>query len=150
MIDTIDQKSAGFILFKDNTEREYLLLHHGMDYWNFPKGKLESGESFIDAAKRELNEETGIEIIQIIDGFEESFGYSFHVKEGLIKKVVKMYLAKYLDGAIQISHEHEDIKWFSFADAMAILKFKNIKESLKVADEYLSKLKYSNDNLAEK
>lgn len=150
MIDTIDQKSAGFILFKDEAERKYLLLNHGMDYWNFPKGKLETGENYMDAAKRELIEEAGIENIQIIEGFEKSFGYSFHVKEGLIKKVVKMYLAKYLHGAIQLSREHEDIKWFALADAMAILKFDNIKDSLKAADEYLSRLKNSNDYLPEK
>jgi len=136
-MDTIDQRSSGFILFKDNGERKYLLLNHGKDYWNFPKGKLESGEDHMDAAKRELNEEAGIENIQIIEGFEDSFEYSFHVQEGLIKKVVKMYLAKYLDGDIKLSHEHEGFKWFDFENAMKTLKFSNIKKSLKVADDLL-------------
>ena len=60
MIDTIEQKSAGFILFKGDGERKYLLLKHGLDYWNFPKGKIEAGENSMDAAIRELNEEAGI------------------------------------------------------------------------------------------
>lgn len=150
MINTFEQKSAGFILFKDSGERKYFLLKHGMDYWNFPKGKLEAGESHMDAAKRELSEETGITNIQVIDGFENTFGYSFYVKEGLIKKVVKMFLAKYLRGSIRLSHEHEDYKWFTFEDAMDILKFSNIRESLKMADDQLSKPKINNDNLSEK
>lgn len=137
-METFEQNSAGFILFKGDGIRKYLLLKHGIDYWNFPKGKLESGESDLDAAKRELNEETGITNIEIIDGFEDTFGYSFLVKEGLIKKVVKMFLAKYLNGSINLSNEHEEYEWFDFKDALNILKFNNIRNALKVADKYLS------------
>lgn len=137
-METFEQNSAGFILFKGGENRKYLLLKHGIDYWNFPKGKLESGESDLDAAKRELNEETGITNIEIIDGFEDTFGYSFLVKEGLIKKVVKIFLAKYLKGSINLSNEHEEYEWFVFEDALNILKFNNIRNSLKVADKYLS------------
>lgn len=137
-METFEQNSAGFILFKDNGERKYLLLKHGMNYWNFPKGKIESGESDLDAAKRELYEETGLDKIEIIDGFEEKFGYTFLVKEGLIKKVVKMFLAKYLYGSINLSQEHEEYQWYVFEDAVVILKFNNIRKSLKVADKYLS------------
>ena len=137
-METFEQNSAGFILFKDDGNRKYLLLKHGIDYWNFPKGKLESGESDLEAAKRELKEETGINNIEIIDGYEDTFGYSFLVKEGLIKKVVKMFLAEYLNGSIILSHEHEEYKWVVFKDALNILKFNNIRNSLKVADKYLS------------
>jgi len=137
-METFEQNSAGFILFKDDGNRKYLLLKHGTDYWNFPKGKLESGESDLEAAKRELKEETGINNIEILDGFEDTFGYSFLVKEGMIKKVVKMFLAKYLNGSINLSHEHEEYKWLVFKDALNILKFNNIRNSLKVADKYLS------------
>ena len=39
---------------------EVLLVHRPRyDDWSFPKGKLEPGESFIDAARREVAEETG-------------------------------------------------------------------------------------------
>lgn len=137
-METFEQNSAGFILFKGDGIRKYLLLKHGIDYWNFPKGKLESGESDLDAAIRELNEETGITNIEILDGFEDTFGYSFLVKEGLIKKVVKMFLAKYLNGSINLSNEHEEYEWFDFKDALNILKFNNIRNALKVADKYLS------------
>lgn len=40
---------------------ELLLLHHTEeDRWCFPKGHLESGESVVEAAVREVTEETGL------------------------------------------------------------------------------------------
>lgn len=52
--------SAGVII----TDGNYLLLCHvtGSKHWDLPKGKVEPGESFIDAAVRELYEETSIKI----------------------------------------------------------------------------------------
>jgi ADP-ribose pyrophosphatase YjhB (NUDIX family) len=38
---------------------------HGEGSWTMPGGKLEFGESFEDAAKREVNEETGIHLNEV-------------------------------------------------------------------------------------
>ncbi len=42
---------------------EILLIHRDRyDDWSFPKGKLDPGESFEDAARREVWEETGVRV----------------------------------------------------------------------------------------
>ena len=134
-----DERSAGFILCRKNGERKYLLLLLGSDYWNFPKGKLESGESNLEAALRELEEETGITKIEIVDGFTFRYDYSFNAGSLRIKKLVKMFLAYYLEGDVVISDEHKRFKWATFDEAIAILKFENIKRQLREAESFLAK-----------
>ncbi|SEQ33918.1 ADP-ribose pyrophosphatase [Lachnospiraceae bacterium RM5] len=72
------------IMFKDS-DREKILLSKefrmapGEWVYNFPAGIIEDGESFSEAAKRELREETGLEIKEIVDTSFESYsavGYS--------------------------------------------------------------------------
>ena len=53
--------SAGFIVFRRTEEGpKFLLLYHGHNYWNFPKGKIESEEKSLEAAFRETKEEAGL------------------------------------------------------------------------------------------
>ena len=53
--------SAGFIVFRRTAEGlKFLLLYHGHNYWNFPKGKIESEEKSLEAAFRETKEEAGL------------------------------------------------------------------------------------------
>lgn len=109
----IEKKSAGAVIFKRENEIKYLLIKKkGEDHWEFPKGKVEHGESDIETAKREIMEESGICTPKFIDGFEMSD--SFSPKEGL-KKTVKIFLAESNEEVI-VSHEHEDFEWVLFKD----------------------------------
>lgn len=49
--------SCGIIFYRKNQ----ILIGHatGQDHWDIPKGKMEDGESFEEAAKRECKEEIG-------------------------------------------------------------------------------------------
>lgn len=53
-------KTAG--LFIVNSENKILIAHPtGHDFWSIPKGKIEDGESIVDAAIRETWEETNFD-----------------------------------------------------------------------------------------
>ena len=51
-------EAAGGVVVRDG---QVLLVHRPRyDDWTLPKGKLDAGESFEDAALREVEEETGL------------------------------------------------------------------------------------------
>ena len=71
------QYSAGIIIYKkENNTILYLLLQYGAGHWDFPKGKIEAGETKEEAALRELKEETDL-TAQIDGNFEETIQYIF-------------------------------------------------------------------------
>jgi 8-oxo-dGTP pyrophosphatase MutT (NUDIX family) len=58
-------QAAGGVVTRDRIDGtlEYLVVHRPRyDDWSMPKGKLEPGESHEDAARREVEEETGVRV----------------------------------------------------------------------------------------
>ena len=54
----VEFTSCGILLFKDEWKK-FLLIKH-KDRWDLPKGHIEEGETLIECAIREFEEETGI------------------------------------------------------------------------------------------
>ena len=53
-------RCAGYVIFKDETYQEVILVKTHRNHYSFPKGKLEKGESIEEGARRETEEETGL------------------------------------------------------------------------------------------
>ena len=147
----IREKSVGVIVYRYNPREkdiQYLVLYVRGNYWNFPKGKVEPGETEIQTAKRELAEETMIKNIQIEKGWRRVSQFSFKEdregKKEAIKKDFVLYLAKLPKGAkVDISGEHNGFDngyaWLNYNMACKYLKFKSLKEAIKSDDEYIKK-----------
>lgn len=56
--------SAGGIIV--NQKGEVALVKNGPDFWGFPKGHIDPGEDALVAAKREIEEETGLTRLSIV------------------------------------------------------------------------------------
>lgn len=138
------EKSAGAVVFrKERNKIFYLLLHYpssnrsARDYWDFPKGHIEKGEREIETAKREIQEETGLDDIKFIEGFKEGIKYFFRFGSKNVLKFVTFYLAETKTKEVKISFEHSGYEWFPYEEAFKRLSFKNAKDILEKANNFL-------------
>ncbi len=138
------EKSAGCVLFQiDQGVIKYLLLRYGLGHWGFPKGIIEVGEEEHEAGIREVQEETGISKIVLMDNFKEKIHYLYKRQGKNIHKEVVYFLAKSNEKEVRLSFEHSEYKWFCFEDALKQLSFENVKTVLKKAHQTIS-TKYFN------
>lgn len=119
-----------------------LLLRHssissrGGGHWDFPKGHIDDGETEIQTALRELEEETGITHANIIDGFRDTITYTFSGGQGQIEKEVVFFIAFTKESNVTLSHEHIDYSWLDFDSAFSRLTYDNARQVLRNAIEF--------------
>jgi 8-oxo-dGTP diphosphatase len=107
-------RAAGGIVTRD---RQVLLVHrpqHGD--WAFPKGKLEDGETWEDAALREVEEETGL-VCELGDYVGST---RYPLREGM--KEVRWFRMT-AAGEPRAQNEVDEVRWVPLADADALLTY---------------------------
>lgn len=122
----IHEKSCGAIVYrKFHGNTEILLIKHiNSGHWSFPKGHVEKGETEVETAKREIMEETSIDVI-IDPTFRETVTYSPR-KDSI--KVVVYFLAKARNfNFVPQENEIAEIKWVDISHASNILSYENDK-----------------------
>ncbi|TFF86153.1 MAG: NUDIX domain-containing protein [Promethearchaeota archaeon] len=147
----VEERSAGAIIFRrDKDEKNkiyYLLLKYGSGHWGFAKGNIEENEKPKETTLREIEEETGLSDIKILNNFSELIEYYYYRGGKRIHKIVKFFLGKTDFKDIKISYEHEDYKWVPFNEAINLLSFKNSQNILKKAH---NKIKNTLDQFVKK
>ena len=124
-----------------------LLLHYGNGHWDFPKGNIEVNETQIQAAVRELEEETGINRFRLVPGFKETLVYNYKKKSAQVAKTVTFYLGITTISKVVLSSEHIGYVWLTYQESVKILTFDNAKKLLTQAnmifeDPAITKLNY--------
>ena len=134
------EKSCGVVLFN---EQKVLLLQYAkgqkegewdlQGHWDFPKGHVDKGETEIETATRELEEETGIKNIILLDNFRKTINYTIQKRDRKISKEVVFFIATTVETEINLSHEHIDYGWFDFTSALKQLTYDNARSVLSEA-----------------
>ncbi|MFO0427356.1 MAG: bis(5'-nucleosyl)-tetraphosphatase [Planctomyces sp.] len=109
--------SCGFLIVKGDPIDSFLLMRHPKR-WDLPKGHVDPGETELECALRELQEETGIDRSQIIVDPNFVFENRYLVNQkryggsGLVEKTLKLFLGRLITPVDIMISEHEGYEWF--------------------------------------
>jgi 8-oxo-dGTP pyrophosphatase MutT (NUDIX family) len=108
-----------------------------------PKGLIDSGEKALEAALREVREETGVIAVPITKLGDIKYVYARSWGDGeRVFKIVSFYLLRYESGEIDNISEDMRIevgraKWVPLKDAPQLLAYSGEKQMARQALEYL-------------
>jgi 8-oxo-dGTP pyrophosphatase MutT (NUDIX family) len=114
-------EAAGGVVIRD---AQVALVHRPRyDDWTLPKGKLDRGESFEEAAVREVEEETGLRARLV----RELPSTTYRV--GGRQKVVRYWLMEVEgDGPFVPNDETDELRWVSPDEARRLLSYEHDRE----------------------
>lgn len=128
--------AGGVVTRRDESGRaEYLLVYRDRyDDWSLPKGKLDSGESFKQAARREIREETGVR--GPIVGRIGTIAYETTAGNW---KVVRYWLVEASKGEFRPNSEVSEVAWLRARKARGRLTYERDRAVLTRAQEMIRK-----------
>ena len=101
-----------------------MLVHRPVHQdWSFPKGKLEEGESFEEAALREVGEETGLSC-----RLRRFIGHTEYIDRKGRPKAVAYWVMEALGGAFTPNAEVDELRWVDLPDATRMLSYPRDQE----------------------
>ena len=135
-----DQSFGILALQKNHDEWQVFVIQQHQGHYCFPKGHPEPGEKPFDTAKRELKEETGLEIKQKLKITPLSEHYHFRYETEKIQKTVT-YFPCTVEGTPKLQ-ESEILNglWLSFEKVEETLTYPNSKKLFCDAKERLIKI----------
>lgn len=123
--DLSSSSADSVVLIMHNEASDRILLNReyrmpcGECVYNFPAGLIDPGEEFMDSAKRELKEETGLDLVRVYDVLGESFSAIGFSNE---KNVCVVGVAA---GTFRPSHstvEEIEARWYTKEEVRELLK----------------------------
>ncbi len=111
-------RAAGGVVVRDTSDGPEIVAVHRPKYddWSLPKGKLDSGESWKEAALREVAEETGLEC----ELGAELSSATYEDRKGRPKRV-RYWLMSPRGGEFSANDEVDEIRWLSPDQAESLL-----------------------------
>jgi 8-oxo-dGTP pyrophosphatase MutT (NUDIX family) len=141
--ETKEQVSAGGVVYRQSGGgTEVALISVGAAArWQLPKGLVGRGETPVDAALREVEEETGLrcEVVAELERVEYWYFSKGGARRVRFHKFVHFYLMRFVSGDVS-GHDAEvnEARWVGLEEAGGILAFKGERQALEQAREILA------------
>jgi 8-oxo-dGTP pyrophosphatase MutT (NUDIX family) len=120
-----EERSAGGVVVRDAQALVIVPTRRAADgsrVLGLPKGHIDPGESELQAALREVREETGVDAELIAELGEIRYWYSRHARP--VPKTVVFYLFRYLAGdPADHDDEVEEARWMDLREAARALSY---------------------------
>jgi 8-oxo-dGTP pyrophosphatase MutT (NUDIX family) len=111
--------AGGFVTRDGDAGRELAVVHRPRyDDWGLPKGKLDKGEGFEQAALREVEEETGLRCT-----LGRLLGDTSYRDQKGRAKLVRYFEMEPGSGEFTPSDEVDELRWLPLRDAPALLSY---------------------------
>jgi 8-oxo-dGTP diphosphatase len=115
-MDEPEVRAAGGVVRRDG--RIAVVHRPRYDDWSLPKGKLDPGETWEEAALREVREETGLEC----ELGEELSSTTYHDRKGRFK-LVRYWLMDPVECEFAPIDVVDELRWLAPAEAVALLTY---------------------------
>lgn len=138
------ETSAGGVVFRREDAggaTRYLLIRDSYKNWGFPKGHLKSGEPPADAARREVEEETGLTDL-VLHGPIRVIDWYFRFKGKTIHKYCHFFLFESRSGepTPQLEEGISACTWHAIDDAVSTISYDNARGVLRRGAEMVRAL----------
>ena len=138
----IYDQSYGIVPLRKKEESgsfDVFLIQHRKGHWAMPKGHPEGSENPIETAKRELFEETGLEVERILFDAPLIEKYQFRNGQTMIYKTVSYFVALVKGQEKLQRSELKDGEWLSFDAALQKATFAEARSILTQVKDLLDK-----------
>jgi 8-oxo-dGTP pyrophosphatase MutT (NUDIX family) len=131
--------AGGVVVHTSGGQPKYLLIRDGGENWGFPKGHIEPGESPEDAARREVEEETGLSSL-VVRGEIDTIDWYFRFRGRLVHKVCSYYLmeSNSAETSPQAAEGITECQWLTYDEANTMLTHANARRVLDKAQAMLA------------
>ncbi|HWV57557.1 MAG TPA: NUDIX domain-containing protein [Longimicrobiales bacterium] len=132
------ESSAGGVVYRRNGVTRFLLIRDPYNNWGLPKGHIEEGETAMEAAEREVREETGLTHLRSVTELP-TIDWYFRDQGQLVHKFCRFFLMESPSGDArpQLAEGISDCRWLPLDEALALLTHDNARQVLRAAGELL-------------
>jgi 8-oxo-dGTP pyrophosphatase MutT (NUDIX family) len=137
--DVVRETTAGGVVFRRrNGEVEILLTQDAKDRWTIAKGHIEPGETPRQTAEREVQEETGLKEMKVLNHLGKT-QFRYRRQNSLILMTMHIFLIKALGDTDKLVKEEwmNGIGWFPFKKAIDMVEYEGIEKLMLLGMKYI-------------
>jgi len=143
--EVVREPTAGGVIFRRNHQTrdiEILLIQDAKNRWTIPKGHIEEGETAKQTAEREIQEETGLREMKVLDWLGK-INFRYRRATSLVLMTTDIFLVEAQGNTNNLKPEDwmNGIKWFVSSEALDKIEYDDIGKLILLALKKIRHLK---------